>query len=247
MRGRDQDPKEEGGDLSGLRVCTSAGEALSAELYREWKETFGVEVLDGIGSGEMYWIYISNRLGEVIPGSLGKVSPGFEAKIVNDEGQELPDGEIGVLMVKGGCAGFQYWHDSEKSRKTFRGEWVYTDDLFKRDKEGNFYFGGRRDDLLKVSGVFVSPLEIEECIQSHPQVAECAVIGVKDTDGLDKTKAFVVLESGIKASESIADELRKYAKEKLSPYKYPRLIEFIDELPKTGLGKVDRLHLKQSS
>lgn len=193
----------------------------------------------------MYYAYISNRPGDVVPGSLGKVTPGFEAKIVDDEGHELPDGEIGVLMAKGECAGFQYWHDSVKSRKTFRGEWVYTDDLFKRDKEGNFYFCGRRDDLLKVSGVFVSPLEIEECLQTHPYVAECAVVGVKDTDGLDKTKAFVVLKSSIGASESTADELQKYAKEKLSPYKFPRFVEFVDELPKTGLGKVDKLQLKQ--
>jgi len=245
MRRMLQTPKEERGDLSCIRVCTSAGEALSAELYREWKESFGCEVIDGIGSGEMYWIYVSNRPGEVIPGSLGKVVPGFEAKIVDDEGHELPDGEIGVLMAKGDCAGFQYWHDTEKSRKTFRGDWVYTDDLFKRDKGGNFYFCGRRDDLLKVSGYFVSPLEIEGCIQTHPYVAECAVVGIKDRDGLDKTKAFVVLRDGVIVSESTADELREYAKEKLSPYKYPRFIEFVDELPKTGLGKVDRLQLKQ--
>ena len=245
MRRMLQTPKEKRADLSCIRACTSGGEALSAELYREWKENFGCEVLDGIGSGEMYWIYISNRLGEIVPGSLGKVAPGFEAKIVDDEGNELPDGEIGVLMARGECAGFQYWHDSQKSRKTFRGEWVYTDDLFKRDKDSNFYFCGRRDDLLKVSGVFVSPLEIEECIQTHPYVAECAVVGVKDADGLDKTKAFVILKDDISSSESTANELRKYAKETLSPYKYPRFVEFVDKLPKTGLGKVDRLQLKQ--
>jgi len=245
MRKMLQTPKEERPDLSCIRVCTSGGEALSAELYHEWKENFGCEVLNQIGSGEMYYGYISNRLDDVVPGSLGKVTPGFEAKIVNDEGQELPDGEIGVLMAKGECAGFQYWHDSAKSRETFRGEWVYTDDLFKRDSNGNFYFCGRRDDLLKVSGVFVSPLEIEECLQSHPDVVECAVIGVTDTDGLDKTKAFIVLKDGVDPLEVIGEDLKKYVKETLSPYKYPRRIEFVEELPKTGLGKVDRLRLKQ--
>ena len=245
MRKMLQIPKEDRVDLSCIRVCTSGGEALTAELYNDWKKNFGCEVLNHIGSSELYYAYISSRLGDVLPGSLGKVVPGFEVKIVNDEGDELPDGEVGVLMVKGECAGFQYWGDSEKSRKTFRGEWVYTGDLFKRDKNGNFYFCGRWDDLLKVSGYFVSPLEIEECLQTHPYVSECAVLGVKDQDGLDQTKAFVVLEDGIEPSESIAEELKKYAKGTLSPYKYPRIVEFVGELPKTGLGKVDRLLLKQ--
>jgi len=245
MRRMLETPKEKRGDLSCIRVCTSGGEALLAELYREWKENFGCEVLNQIGSAEAYYAYISGRPGDVVPGSVGKVVPGWEIRIVDDEGHELPDGEIGVLMAKGECPGFQYWHDSKKSRETFRGEWLYTADLFKRDKEGNFYFCGRRDDLLKVSGVFVSPLEIEECLQTHPYVAECAVVGVKDRDGLDKTKAYVVLRGGVSGSELVAEELRKYAKEKLSPYKYPRLVEFMAELPKTGLGKVDRLQLKQ--
>ncbi len=245
MRKMLQTPKEERSDLSCIRICTSGGEALSAELYHEWKKNFGCEVLNQIGSGEMYYGYISNRLDDVVPGSLGKVTPGFEAKIVNDEGHELPDGEIGVLMAKGECAGLQYWNDTKKSRKTFRGEWVYTDDLFKRDESGNFYFCGRRDDLLKVSGYFVSPLEIEECLQTHHDVAECAVVGITDTDGLDKTKAFVVLKQGVDTSGAISEELKKYIKNSLSPYKYPRIIEFVDELPKTGLGKVDRFRLKQ--
>ena len=243
MRKMLQTPKDERPDLRCIRVCTSGGEALSAELYHEWKNHFGCEVLNQIGSGEMYYAYITNRLNDVVPGSLGKVTPGFKAKIVNDEGLELPDGEIGVLMARGECAGLQYWQDSVKSRQTFRGEWVYTDDLFKRDRQGNFYFCGRRDDLLKVSGVFVSPQEIEECLQTHPDVAECAVIGVTDKDGLDKTKAFIVLRDGVNPSKVIGEDLKNYAKEILSPYKYPRLVEFIEELPKTGLGKTDRRRL----
>jgi benzoate-CoA ligase family protein len=245
MRKMIETPKEERVDLSCIRVCTSGGEALSADLYNEWKKHFGCEVLNQIGSAEVYYAYISSRPGDVVPGSVGRVVPGFEIKIVNGEGHEVPDGEVGVLMVKGECMGLQYWGDAERSRKTFRGEWLYTGDLFRRDQRGNFYFCGRSDDLLKVSGYFVSPLEIEECLQTHPYVSECAVLGVKDQDGLDQTKAFVVLEDGIEPSESIADELKKYAKGTLSPYKYPRLVEFVGELPKTGLGKVDRLLLKQ--
>lgn len=245
MRKMLQTPKEQRTDLSCIRLCTSGGEALSPQLYHEWRENFGCEVLDMLGSAEMGYAYILGRPGEVVPGSVGKLLPGYEAKIADDEGRELPDGEIGVLMVKGPTSGLYYWHEHEKSKQTFRGEWVYTTDLFKRDGKGNYWFCGREDDLLKVSGIFISPLEIEKCIQAHPDVTDCAVVGVKDVDGLDKTKSFVVLRKGVAPSESMADEIRKYTKEKLSPYKFPRFVEFIDELPKSASGKVDRLKLKQ--
>lgn len=237
-------PKEERPDFSSVRLCTSAGEALPPELYHAWKKGFGCEIVDGIGSAEMYYVYVSNIPGDVVPGTLGKPAPGYEAKIVNDEGKELPDGEIGILIAKGESAGLEYYRDREKTRKTFRGEWVYTDDLFFKDKDGNFHFAGRRDDLLKVSGYFVSPLEIEQCIATHPDVAECAVIGIPDEHGLDKTKAFVVLKEGVAQSEEKAHQIQMFPKQKLSPYKYPRLIEFVDELPKTALGKLDRRKLK---
>ncbi len=231
-------------DFSSIRLCLSAGEALSAELYNEWKQNTGCDVLDGIGSAEMYWIYISNRPNDIRSGTLGKVVPGYEAKIVDEDGNELPDGEVAILAAKGESSGIEYYHLREKSQRTFRGQLVYTDDLFSKDEEGYFRFEGRRDDLIKVSGIFVSPFEIEKCIETHHEVAECAVIGIEDDDGLVKSKAFVVLQEGITPSEVKGDNIRKFCKEKLSPYKFPRYVEFVEELPKTGLGKVDRARPK---
>ena len=236
--------KEERPDFSSIRLCTSAGEALPEKLYHAWKKNFGCEIVDGIGSAEMYYTYVSNVPGKVVPGSLGKPAPGYEAKIVNDKGQEVPEGEIGILIAKGESAGLEYYRDREKTRKTFRGEWLYTDDFFYKDEDGNFHFAGRRDDLLKVSGYFVSPIEIEQCIETHPDVAECAVVGITDADGLEKTKAFVVLREGVEQSKKKAEEIQMYPKQKLSPYKYPRLLDFIDQLPRTALGKIDRRILK---
>jgi len=231
-------------DFNSIRLCTSAGEALSTELYHEWKRETGCEVLDGIGSAEMYYVYISNTLDDISPGTLGQVVPGYEAKIVDEDGRELPEGEIGILAAKGESSGMEYYHLRENTQKTFRGEWVYTDDLFSRDKDGYYKFEGRRDDLIKVSGVFVSPIEIENCIETHHEVAECAVVGVEDNDGLIKSKAFVVLKEGNSPSTEKGDEIIKFCKESLSPYKFPRFVEFLDELPKTGLGKIDRKQLK---
>ena len=238
-------PKDKWPDFSSIRLCTSAGEALSAELCNEWKKSTGCEVLDGIGSAEMYYVYVSNRLNDIMPGTLGKVAPGYEAKIVDEEGNELPDGEIGILAAKGESGGTEYYKLREKSQETFLGPWVFTDDLFSKDEDGYFRFEGRRDDLLKVSGVFVSPLEIENCIESHTDVAECCVVGIADEDGLIKSKAFVVLKKGIAPSDEKADGIVRYCKKNLSPYKFPRFVEFLEELPKTGLGKIDRRQLKQ--
>jgi benzoate-CoA ligase family protein len=245
MRAMLQTPKEKRTDLSCIRVCTSAGEALSAELYNEWMRNFGCEVLDCIGSGEMFYLFASNTVGNARPGSVGKPLPGVEAKIVDDTGRELPEGEVGALAIKSGTIGTHYLRNYEKSKKTFRGEWVYSDDLFSKDKDGYLYFLGRRDDLLKVSGYFVSPLEIEECINTYPDVAECAVVGVKDKDGLLKTKAFIVLRKGIVESESMGDRISEYVRNKLSPYKYPRLIQFVGKLPLTNAGKIDRRKLRE--
>lgn len=245
MRAMLQTQKDQRPDFGCVRLCTSSGEALSTELYNEWKQNFGCEVLDGIGSAEMYYVFISNTLREIRPGTLGKTVRGYEAQIVDDDGKELPDGDIGILRAKGESSGTQYYHDRVKTQRTFRGEWVYTDDLFSKDKDGYFQFSGRRDDLLKVSGYFVSPFEIEKCIETHPEVTQCAVVGVEDKDGLIKSKAFVVLQEDIVPTPEKGEEIKQFCKAKLASYKFPRFVEFLSGLPKTGLGKVDRFRLKQ--
>ncbi len=247
MRAMLQVAKQEPPDLSSVRLCMSSGEALSVDLYREWKENFGCEVLDGIGSAEMNYTYICNRPNDVRPGTVGKPVPGYEARIVNEAGKELPDGEIGILMAKGESSGTEYYGDNAASVNTFRGKWVFTGDLFSKDRDGYFRFAGRRDDLLKVSGYFVSPLEMEQCLHTHPDIAICAVVGVQDADGLTKSMAFIVLHEGVGSSEQKAEEIRQFCKQKLAPYKFPRFIRFLTDLPKTGRGKIDRLRLKQES
>jgi benzoate-CoA ligase family protein len=232
-------------DLSSIRFSTSAGEALPAELYYRWKKTFGSEVLDFIGSAELYHGYLTNALDDVKPGSLGKPVPGYEAKIVDAQGHEVPDGEMGLLWVKGDSAGLMYWNAYEKSKRTFHGEWVNTGDLFRKDKEGYYWFAGRGEDVLKVGGIFVAPLEIENCLLGHPMVKECAVIGAPDEQGLIKPKAFIVLAEGHKKSDALAREIQDYVKNTLAPYKYPRRVEFIDELPKDDRGKVRKRALNE--
>jgi benzoate-CoA ligase family protein len=234
-------------DLSSIRFSTSAGEALPAELYHRWNETFGSEVLDFIGSAELYHGYLSNALGDVKPGSLGKPVPGYEAKVVDAEGHEVPDGEVGVLWVKGDSAGLLYWNAYEKSKRTFHGEWVNTGDLFRKDSEGYYWFAGRGEDVLKVGGIFVAPLEIENCLLGHAAVKECAVIGAPDEQGLIKPKAFIVPREGHEKSDALAKEIQDYVKNTLAPYKYPRWVEFIDELPKDDRGKVRKRALKEKS
>lgn len=242
-----ESPGAKSRDLSSLRFATSAGEALPAELYHRWKETFGVEVLDFIGSAELYHGYLSNRLGDVRPGSLGKVVPGYEAKIIDEKGNELPNDKVGELCIKGQSAGLLYWNEYEKTRKTFRGDWVHTGDLFKRDRDGYYWFMGRGGDLLKVGGIFVAPLEIENCLLAHPAVKECAVIGVPDAKGLIKPMAFLVTKDNVKPSDSLAKEIQDYVKNTLAPYKFPRRVKFMDELPKDDRGKIKKRALKESA
>jgi acyl-coenzyme A synthetase/AMP-(fatty) acid ligase len=226
-------------DLSCLRLCTSAGEALPAELHRKWMDTFGVEVIDGIGSSEAYHIYLSNRPGHSRQGSLGQVVPGYRAEVVGPEGEPVPDGEIGVLQVTGETVALEYWQAPEKSAETFPAEHtVRSGDLFTRDAEGFFYYRGRADDLLKVGGVWVAPAEIENCLLAHPAVVECAVVGYEEA-GLTKPRAFVV--AGVDAS---AGELQDFVRSRLSPHKYPRDVRFVAELPKTASGKLDRRALQ---
>jgi benzoate-CoA ligase len=233
-------PRIDSVDLSCLRVALSAGEALPAALYEEWKQRTGVEILDGIGSAEMFHIYISNYPGDVRLGSLGRIVPGYEARIVDPEGNEVPDGEPGRLRVRGGSTALCYWGDKAKSRETFQGEWCTSADIFRRDAEGYYYYEGRADDLLKVSGIWVSPLEIENALLSHEAVAEVCVVAREDEARLVKPCAFVVLAAGHAGDDAMAAALKAHVKERLAPYKYPRWFEWRVELPKNDRGKVAR-------
>ena len=229
-------------DLSCLRLCTSAGEALPAELHERWRATFDVEVLDGIGSSEAYHIYISSRPGRVRPGSVGEVVPGYRARVVDEDGREVPDGETGTLWVEGDTAALLYWNEHEKTKETFSGDLVKTGDLFARDADGYFWFRGRADQLLKVGGVWVAPAEVEQCLLGHPDVVECAVVGYEQ-DGLTRTRAHVVLREGVAPSDELAVTLQEHVRHVLSPHKYPRDVRFVSVLPKTPSGKIDRLAL----
>src|SRR2546423_531271 len=232
-------------DLSSLRMCLSAGEALPVELYRRWVEAFGVEIYDGIGSAEMFHIYITNRPGDVKPGSLGRVVEGYEAEVVDAEGRAVATEEMGTLRVKGDSAALCYWQAHEKSKATFAGDWCTTGDQFHVDSEGYYWYHGRTDDMLKVSGVFVAPAEIENCLLQHDAVLEAAVVGHDDGSGLVKPKAFLVLREGHAPGEELARSIKEFVKSRLAPYKYPRWVEFVPSLPKNDRGKIDRKMLKR--
>jgi benzoate-CoA ligase family protein len=232
-------------DLSSLRFCYSAGEALPVELYKRWVETFGVEIYDGIGSAEMFHIYITNRPSDVKPGSLGRIVEGYEARIVDAEGAQVSTGEMGTLRIKGDSAALCYWNAHEKSKETFAGDWCTTGDQFHVDADGYYWYHGRTDDMLKVSGVFVAPAEIENCLLQHEAVLECAIIGFDAGDGLVKPKAFVVARDTHAADDALAEQLKDFVKSRLALYKYPRQIEFVTSLPKNDRGKIDRKLLKQ--
>lgn len=245
MRAMVQTPEEERTDLSSLRTTLSGGEALSSQLYEKWKATFGVDVTEAIGSAESYLGYLMNPPGEKVPGSVGKVAPYVEAKIVDAEGREVPKGEQGVLMIRADSVGACYYLDHEKSKRTFLGnDWLNTGDIFRQDDQDNFYYIGRHDDLVKVSGVWISLLEMERRLQEYEKIRECVVLGIPDEHGLTVSKAYVVLCEGFVGSQTLKNELTAYCKEKLAPHKYPRIIEFLEELPKTGQGKIDRLRLR---
>jgi benzoate-CoA ligase family protein len=239
---------EPGLDLSAVRFSLSAGEALPGPLLDRWLERFHSDVYDGIGSAEMFHIYASNRPGDVKVGSLGKSVEGYELRILPEDASgpgapEVPRGEIGVLWVKGDSVSMGYWLDRDKSWKTFFGHWCRTGDLFRIDEDGYLYFAGRADELLKVSGLWVSPVEVEECLMKHEAVQLAAVIGVEE-EGLLKTKAFIVLRAGIARSDDLASGLQEFAKERMAKHKYPRIIEFVDDVPKNDRGKVDRKALR---
>jgi benzoate-CoA ligase family protein len=231
-------------NLSSLRLCVSAGESLPAPVWQAWKQRTGIDIIDGIGSTENFHIFLSNRPGDIRPGSSGKPFEGYELKIVDDAGQELPRGEIGNLLVKGETAALFYLHQDAKSRQTFRGEWLFTGDKYYIDEDGYYWHAGRSDDMLKVGGIWVSPVEVESTLIGHAAVLECAVIGQADQSELIKPKAFVTLQEGYTPSDALAQELIAYCAEQMAAYKRPRWIEFVVELPKTATGKIQRFKLR---
>jgi benzoate-CoA ligase len=230
-----------------LRRCTSAGEALPADIGRRWTEATGVDILDGIGSTEMLHIFLSNRPGDVRYGTTGKPVPGYEVKIVGENDAEVALGEIGELQVRGPTSASFYWNNREKSRHTFLGHWTRSGDKYVQTADGYFTYCGRSDDMLKVSGIYVSPVEVEASLCSHEAVLEVAIVAHADVDGLVKPKAYVVLRPGLSPSPELAAALQQHVKHQLAPYKYPRWIEFIDELPKTATGKIQRFKLRGRS
>jgi benzoate-CoA ligase family protein len=232
-------------DLSSLRFTVSAGEALPKPLFDSWKKRFGIEIIDGIGSTEMMHVFIANVPGSARGGTSGKIVPGYKAKIVGDDGHELPAGESGHLWVSGDSCCAYYWNQHEKSKATFRGEWTVTGDKYHVDADGYFTYEGRSDDMLKVSGQWVSPAEVEAALMGHASVLEAAVVGAKDKDELVKPKAYVVLKDGIASGDALSDELKAYVKDRIMPYKYPRWIVFAKELPKNAAGKIQRYKLRE--
>lgn len=232
-------------DVSSLRLCISAGEALPPELFHQWRERFGVEILDGIGSTELLHIFISNLPGRVKPGSSGVPVPGYDAKIVDENGDPAPQGESGDLLIRGDSAAPFYWNRPEKTAQTMRGEWIFTGDRYHQDGEGYLFYDGRSDDMLKVGGQWVSPIEIENTLIEHPAVLESAVVAARDEVNLVKPKAYIILHEGHQPGEALVRELQTFVKSKIAPYKYPRMVEFVTELPKTATGKIQRFRLRE--
>jgi benzoate-CoA ligase len=233
-------------DLASVRLCISAGEALPGALYDRWRETFGVEILDGIGSTEFGYIYIQNMPGQARPGASGQVLPGYEAEIRDEDGNRVPDGETGELYMQSESFAAFYWKKRDQTRNTFRGTWLKTGDLYKRDEDGYYFYQGRADDMFKSSGQWVSPIEVEGVLLRHEAVAEAAVVPYTDDANLAKPMAFVVLKPGYEATPALAEALQQFSADRLAPnyYKHARRIEFISELPKTATGKIQRYRVR---
>ena len=229
-------------DAVALRLVSSAGEALPAEIGERFKRHFGVDIIDGIGSTEMLHIFLSNRPGQVRYGTTGWPVPGYEIELRGEDGQPVPDGEPGDLYIHGPSSAMMYWGNRAKTRETFQGGWTKSGDKYLHNADGTYTYCGRSDDMLKVSGIYVSPFEVEATLVQHPAVLEAAVIGTEDAEGLTKTKAFVVLKPGGQVDEA---GLKAFVKDRLAPYKYPRFIEFVSELPKTATGKIQRFRLRE--
>jgi 4-hydroxybenzoate-CoA ligase len=229
-----------------LRVCTSAGEALPESVGNSWKNRFGVDILDGVGSTELLHIFLSNAPGDIKYGCSGRPVPGYKVRLVNESGAEVADGEVGELLVDAPSAGEGYWNQRSKSRQTFEGHWTRTGDKYIRDQDGRYTFCGRADDMFKVSGIWVSPFEVESALITHPMVLEAAVVPEADPEGLLKPKAFVVLRAGA-ASGDLHEQLKEHVKQKIGPWKYPRWIDVVDSLPKTATGKIQRFKLREGA
>jgi benzoate-CoA ligase len=233
-------------DFSSVRVCVSAGEALPADILRRWQEKFHVDILDGIGSTEILHIFISNRPGEIRPGSTGKLVPGYDARIVDEQNQPVAAGTMGRLLIRGESTTACYWNKHEKTKEVINGNWISTGDTYYQDPDGYFWYCGRSDDMLKVSGQWVSPAEIEGALVAHPAVLEAAIIGASDSDQLIKPKAYIVLNKGYEPSDTLKEELKNFIKANLASFKCPRWIEFVPELPKTATGKIQRFVLRDA-
>jgi 4-hydroxybenzoate-CoA ligase len=229
-----------------LRICTSAGEALPESVGNSWKARFGVDILDGVGSTELLHIFLSNAPGDIKYGSAGRPVPGYEVRLVNENGGDVPDGEVGEMLVHAPSAGEGYWNQRAKSRSTFEGYWTRTGDKYVRDADGRYTFCGRSDDMFKVSGIWVSPFEVESALITHPAVLEAAVVPEADPEGLLKPKAFVVLRPDAK-TDGLDEALKEYVKQKIGVWKYPRWIETVDSLPKTATGKIQRFKLRDGA
>jgi 4-hydroxybenzoate-CoA ligase len=229
-----------------LRICTSAGEALPESVGNAWKSRFGVDILDGVGSTELLHIFLSNSPGDIKYGTSGRPVPGYRVRLVNEAGGEAPDGEVGELLVDAPSAGEGYWNQRSKSRQTFEGHWTRTGDKYTRDADGRYTFCGRSDDMFKVSGIWVSPFEVESALITHPAVLEAAVVPEADPDGLLKPKAFVVLRAGANA-DGLHEALKEHVKQKIGVWKYPRWIDVVDSLPKTATGKIQRFKLRNGA
>ena len=235
------DPSREG---QFLRGCISAGEALPADISERWKARFKVDILDGLGSTEMLHIFLSNRFEDVRYGTSGKPVAGYQLRVVDETGRDVPRGELGELLVNGPTAAIGYWNQRQRSLATFHGPWTRTGDKYVIDEDGYYHYAGRADDMLKVGGIWVSPIEVEATLIKHPAVLEAAVVGKEDSDRLVKPKAYVVLKDPSTSAPGLADELKGFVKDKIAPYKYPRWIDFVPELPKTSTGKIQRYKLR---
>ena len=231
---------------SRLRICTSAGEALPESVGNAWKARFGVDILDGVGSTELLHIFLSNAPGDIKYGCSGRPVPGYNVRLVNEAGEEVPDGEVGELLVDAPSAGEGYWNQRAKSRQTFEGHWTRTGDKYIRDAEGRYTFCGRSDDMFKVSGIWVSPFEVESALITHPAILEAAVVPEADPEGLLKPKAFVVLRAETN-TDGLHEALKEHVKQKIGPWKYPRWIDVVDSLPKTATGKIQRFKLRDGA
>jgi acyl-coenzyme A synthetase/AMP-(fatty) acid ligase len=237
------DPESRQYDLSSVRLCVSAAEPLPPETWRRWKDAYGQEILDGIGSTEMLHIYCSNRAGAVRPGSTGQPVPGYDLRLVDRDGNILSGGGPGILEVRGDSSAPAYWRQHARSQQTMRGDWVVTGDLYRVDEDGFYWYEGRADDMIKVGGEWVSPIEIENALIAHPSVREVAVVGVS-VEGTTRIRAVIVLAPDHRESDALTRALQEWCKERLQRYQYPHSVAYVNELPKTTTGKVQRFQLR---